>query len=146
MICEFCENTPGDGLRYKIKDYKFWSVYLWEHPYHLGRCFIRLRRHAEDFFDINEDEKKELFEIAQNLRDAIKNSFGAEMMNYASLGNIVQHVHLHVIPRYSKEINFEGATFKDERWGQNYTPYDKKFDVSEEVKAKIMEKIKLKLA
>lgn len=67
MTCEFCDNPQGDNLKYKIKDYKYWSIYLWKHPYYLGRCFIKLNRHAEDFFDISENEEKELFEIARNL-------------------------------------------------------------------------------
>ncbi|PIP22120.1 MAG: hypothetical protein COX38_02370 [Candidatus Nealsonbacteria bacterium CG23_combo_of_CG06-09_8_20_14_all_39_25] len=102
---------------------------------------IRLRRHPEDFFDINEEELKELFEITKKLRDVIKEIFGADIFNYATFGNVVRHVHLHFIPRYSKKVNFLGITFEDERWGQNYAPYNK-FKISKEVESEIIDKIK----
>jgi diadenosine tetraphosphate (Ap4A) HIT family hydrolase len=132
-------------LKYKIKEYQYWTVYLWKHPYYLGRCFAKLNRHAEDFFDINDEEKEELFVIGKELRGAIKDAFGADMLNYAALGNIVRHVHLHFIPRYSKEISFERIRFKDENWGKNYAPYDKNFDIPAEIKEKIARAIESKL-
>lgn len=139
MNCEFC-NLKG----LTIKEYKNWVVHLSDDQRYLGRCIIRLRRHLEDFFDINEEELKELFEITKKLRDAIKEIFGAGMFNYATLGNVVRHVHLHFIPRYSKKVNFLGIIFEDERWGQNYAPYNK-FKISQEIKSKIIDKIKKKL-
>ncbi len=146
MTCKFCDNPQSAELKLKIRDYECWSVFLWMHPYYLGRCFVKLNRHAEDFFDINEDEQKELFKIVRDLRSAIRGAFGAEMFNYATLGNIVRHVHLHVIPRYSNDVSFGGIIFKDERWGKNYAPYDKNFDVPKEIKEKICEEIKLRLS
>jgi diadenosine tetraphosphate (Ap4A) HIT family hydrolase len=145
MNCEFCDNPNSEHLKYKIKEYQRWTVYLWKHPYHLGRCFMKLNRHAEDFFDINDEEKKELFVIGKKLRGAIKDVFGADMLNYAALGNIVKHVHLHFIPRYSKEMSFESIIFKDENCGRNYAPHDKNFDIPVEIKKKILEEIRLKL-
>jgi diadenosine tetraphosphate (Ap4A) HIT family hydrolase len=103
-----------------------------------------LRRHADDFFNINEEELKEFFEITKKLRDVVKEIFGADMFNYAILGNVVRHVHLHFIPRYSKEVNFSGVDFKDERWEQNYSPYNK-FKISEKVESEIIDKIRKKL-
>ena len=89
---------------------------------------------------------KELYDITKNLTDAIKELFGADMLNYAILGNTIRHIHLHVIPRYSKEVDFMGVKFKDERWGQNYAPYDKNFEVPREIKIEICNKIRSRLA
>ncbi len=139
MKCDFC-NFKG----LVIKEYKNWVVHLADDQRYLGRCIIRLKRHAEDFFDIGEEESKEFFEITKKLRNAVRENFGADMFNYATLGNMVRHVHLHFIPRYSKEVNFSGVVFKDEKWGQNYAPYNK-FEISEDVKSKIIDKIRKKL-
>ncbi len=139
MNCEFC-NLQG----LIIKEYKNWAVHLADDQRYLGRCIIRLRRHTEDFFDINEEELKDFFEITKKLRNAVRENFGADMFNYATLGNTVRHVHLHFIPRYSKEVNFSGINFKDERWGQNYVPYNK-FEVSEEIKLEIIRRIRKEL-
>ena len=139
MNCEFC-NFKG----LTIKEYKNWVVHLDDDQRYLGRCIIRLRRHADDFFNINGEELKEFFEITKKLRNVVKEIFGADMFNYAILGNVVRHVHLHFIPRYSKEVNFLGIDFKDEKWGQHYAPYNK-FKISEEVESEIIDKIRKKL-
>jgi diadenosine tetraphosphate (Ap4A) HIT family hydrolase len=51
-------------------------------------------------------------------------------MNYAWLGNLFHehggHGHMHVIPRYAVVREFLGAEFKDERYGDNYVPYQKR--------------------
>lgn len=106
---------------------------------------ISLKRHLEDFLDINQREFNQLYKIMKNLRDVTKESFNADLFNYASLGNYVKHVHLHFIPRYSKKVNFLGIVFEDKNWGKNYTPYDKEFKIPEKVKYKIIEEIKSKL-
>lgn len=143
MVCEFCDNDKFIELR--IKEYRNWIVELYSNQCYLGRCVIRLKRHLEDFFEINEEELKELFEITKKLRDTIKELFGADMFNYASLGNVTRHVHLHFIPRYSKKINFSGFTFEDKRWGQNYTPSDREFKIPKEIQSAIRDKIREKL-
>ncbi|MCL5438382.1 MAG: HIT family protein [Patescibacteria group bacterium] len=113
-----------------------------EDQYYLGRCVILLKRHLEDFFDINENELKELFKITKNLRDVVKKVFGADMFNYATLGNVERHVHLHFIPRYSKKVVFKGIAFEDKNWGKNYAPYNKNFKIPKNVLMKIKDTIK----
>ena len=61
---------------------------------------------------IDKEELKELFKIVKNLKDAIRELFNADMFNYASLGNIIRHVHVHFIPRYSKKVKFRGIILK----------------------------------
>lgn len=111
---------------------------------YLGKCIIRLRRHLEDFFDINEEELKEFFVITKRLRNVIKEIFGADMFNYATLGNVVRHVHLHFIPRYSKSTTFLGVTFEDENWGDNYWPH-RDFQIPKKVQLAIRDKIRERL-
>ena len=123
MPCEFCGVADKFGAP-KIKEYKYWTVYLNTNQSYLGWCTIRLNRHLEDFFDINEKELSEFFRITKKLRDAAKELFCPDMFNYATLGNTVHHVHLHFIPRYSRKVEFTGYVFEDARWKKNYAPYD----------------------
>ncbi len=143
MQCDFC--NPDSNKELKIREYRYWTVSLHPNQYYLGRCMIILNRHAEDFFDIEKNELGEVFEIAKQLRNAVKELFDANMFNYASLGNIIRHVHLHFIPRYRKEVSFEGIVFEDKRWGDNYAPYDRDFRIPKGVLLKIKDEIKSKL-
>lgn len=140
MNCTMCGNSEEFG-RLKIREYEYWRIELHGSQYYLGRCIVILKRHVLDLFEINQDEREELFRIIPLLKDSIKKSFGSDMLNYSSLGNEVQHLHLHVIPRYKKTVKFAGREFKDEQWGSNPSPYDKSFKVSDELYGEIVKTI-----
>lgn len=132
-------------LKYKIKDYKHWSVYIFQNQGYLGRCVIWCKREdALDLADVTPEERNELIIVLKNLRKALKKNFQPDWFNYAFLGNGTRHLHCHFIPRYASGKKFGGITFKDDRWGQNYQT-DKNFKISENLIKKIKLKIQKKL-
>ena len=140
MKCTFCQkNTENDWLL--IKKYKYWRVELRSNQNYLGWSLVILNRHVEDLMDITVDERSELFRITKKLRNAITKAFQTDHFNYASLGNKTRHLHLQVVPRYSKEVVFHGVTFIDNNWESNYSPYDKDFDVPIGIKKTIIQTI-----
>ena len=139
-----CQN-PENFRKLFIKEFKYWKLALHNNQCYLGRCVVILKRHAEDMFEISNEERDELFEIVKKLKGALSETFQPDLMNYSSLGNEVRHLHLHVIPRYNKNVEFAGITFMDKRWGQNPSPYDKGFTVPENVYERLVEKISSKL-
>jgi diadenosine tetraphosphate (Ap4A) HIT family hydrolase len=104
-----------------IKDCQYWTVLVHTNQGYLGRCVVWCKReNAQDLTEATKEERDELFAILSNLKKAIERAFRPDWMNYAFLGNELQHLHGHVIPRYSAEREFEGVRFRDERWGHNY--------------------------
>lgn len=142
MECFFCKDHE-DLL---IKKYKYWTITLHTNQCYLGRCTINLNRHIVDLFDINEEERKELFEVMIKLRNAMKELFKPDLFNYASLGNTDRHLHLHFIPRYAGKREFDGVEFVDEKWGKNYTPYNKEFKIPNSVFNNLRKLIKEKIS
>ena len=140
MNCLMCKDK-NEYSWLKIKEGTFWTVSLRNEQNYLGWCVVILKRHLEDLMDISDEERTELFLIVKQLRDVIQEQLKADMFNYASLGNVSNHLHLQVVPRYREEVMFEGATFADKNWGKNYSPYDKTFTVPKAVKQKIKEVI-----
>ncbi len=135
--CLFCDGPEGieDDL---VKRYDHWTVFVNLNQEHLGRCIIKLNRHLVDFFEVTEEEREELFgTVVPELKVALKRSFDPDLFNYASLGNCVRHLHLHVIPRYKDEREFEDVVFRDRNWNSHYKPYDEDFEVSDEVRHSI---------
>lgn len=104
-----------------IKDYEYWSVYIAENQCYLGRCTIWCKReNATDMTEATEAEHLEFLLIIKMLKKAVEKAFQADWLNYAFLGNEVQHLHCHFIPRYSSYRLFANMFFLDNRWGQNY--------------------------
>ncbi len=131
-----------DFSKYKIKDYKYWSIFIHQNQGYLGRCVIWCNREdALDLSDATKDEQKELFIVLIELRKAMQKAFQPDWLNYAFLGNETKHLHGHFVPRYAKPKEFEGIIFKDEAYGHNYKT-DHNFSISENVLEKIRIKIK----
>jgi diadenosine tetraphosphate (Ap4A) HIT family hydrolase len=128
-----------DFDKYKIKDYKYWQIFIHQNQGYLGRCVVWCKREdALDLTDANEEEQKELFLVLNELREAIKKVFQPDWFNYSFLGNETRHLHAHFVPRYAKPKVFGGITFEDKLWGHNY-----KTDHSFETPEPVLEKIKL---
>src|ERR1035437_8405560 len=103
------------------------------------RSLLRQRRCTE-LPDGKREEQDELFLILKELKDASVKCYGGEWFNFAFLGNETRHLHGHFIPRYSKEKQFAGLTFKDERWRHNY-----RTDHTFLTPPKVLEEIRLKM-
>lgn len=133
-----------DYEKLKIKSYKYWDLYLHENQCYLGRVFVQLKdeKGVEDFLDIQGQVREEFFQIGQNIKKAVKTLFKPDKMNYAALSNTSPVIHVHIIPRYKDTREFNGVTFKDTRWGQNYAPYDRSFVIEESTLFKIRDALK----
>ncbi|MFA5051327.1 MAG: HIT domain-containing protein [Patescibacteria group bacterium] len=131
-----------DFLKYKIRNYKYWCIYIHQNQGYLGRCIVWCNREgALDLTDATLEEREELFVILKDLRESLKNIFQPDWFNYSFLGNGTRHLHCHFIPRYASDRKFGGTIFKDEKWGHNYRT-DHDFKISEELLEQIRFRIK----
>jgi diadenosine tetraphosphate (Ap4A) HIT family hydrolase len=107
--CPLCQPRPDDCAQWvKIAALSCSSLYLDRNQTYRGHCqLIYDPRHVEGL------EKLELHEHAAMMNDlacaarAIARSMQPDHMNYVSLGNVVPHLHWHLVPRYRS----------DPRWG-----------------------------
>ena len=110
-----------DFSKYKIKDYKYWKIFVHPNQGYLGRCVIWCKRKdAVDLTDVTKQEQEEFFSVLKKLKRAVTDIFQPDWFNYSFLGNDTRHLHAHFIPRYATLKTFEGITFKDKLFGHNY--------------------------
>ena len=138
-------------MRIILLSTKYWDVALNEDQAYLGRGILVLKRNCGDLAKLTKEEIIELFEIIKKLEKAIKKAFKAEMFNWTCLMNDAYkqtppkpQVHLHLRPRYRKDVTFEGKVFKDPEFAHHYNK-ERKDIVSEILLNKIAEKIKQNL-
>src|SRR3989344_4781964 len=131
--------------KYKIKDYKYWSISLHPNQGYLGRCVIWCnRKDALDLSDATQEEQSELFIVLNELRSAITKALQPDWLNYAFLGKETRHLHGHVIPRYAQPKEFEGVIFEDKLYGHNYKTahnFSAPVEVVEKIRLKIKEEL-----
>ena len=131
-----------DLSKYKIKEYKYWEVFIHQNQSYFGRCVVWCKRDdALDLTDATKEEREELFLILRELREALIKTFQPDWFNYSFLGNNIRHLHCHFIPRYAKPKIFEGIKFEDKLFGHNW-----KTDHSFITPESVLEKIRLLIA
>jgi ATP adenylyltransferase len=111
--CIFCRARDGDeaeGLVVERGERAF--VLLNKFPYASGHLMVAPVRHVGEFGELEDDETLELHRLAANGLAALAETFAPQGYNLGwNLGRIagagvVDHVHLHVVPRWAGDTNF----------------------------------------
>lgn len=135
-----------DYSKFLIKEFEHWDLFLNESQYFLGRTYLWAKR--KDLIDMDHATPAEVGEYL-SLRALIKNVlvklFGPDKFNYYDAGNLISHLHVHIIPRYGKKVEFKGTIFEDKIFGKNHSFYDKNFKFSDEILFKIRDSIRREL-
>lgn len=66
-----------------------------------GYCFLMLKRHAVELYELTADEGAAFMRDVQRVSRAVHRLTGAVKLNYEIHGNTVPHLHLHLFPRYA---------------------------------------------
>ena len=68
-----------------------------------GYCILLLKDHHEDLTALPLERQVRLFEDVSRVATAMQRVLEPERINYACLGNMLRHIHWHVIPRYADD-------------------------------------------
>jgi diadenosine tetraphosphate (Ap4A) HIT family hydrolase len=116
--CQYCELIEaGSGLlsEWCIKLAETATSIAWLHKdqYWPGRCVVAARQHATELFLLGPDVCQIHLREMVSLAEAIQRAFGGDKMNYECLGNVVQHVHWHLIPRYKWDFLWRRTVWEE---------------------------------
>ncbi|MCI8399442.1 MAG: HIT family protein [Oscillibacter sp.] len=111
--CFYCEN--GEKLRslmLEICELPYSKVYLNRDQKHRGRCIVALKEHKTEYFQLDPAENAGYFAEVSRVAKAIYDLYHPDKINYATYGDGVPHVHVHIVPKYRDGLNW-GAPFDD---------------------------------
>jgi ATP adenylyltransferase len=111
--CIFCLAAAGDDEDWLVvhRDERA-LVMLNRYPYSSGHLMVAPHRHVGDFAALDDGEAAELHRLAGQGMSALGAIFAPQGYNVGwNLGRIagagiVDHVHLHVVPRWAGDTNF----------------------------------------
>ena len=75
-------------------------------PDYPGFCRVILQRHAMEMTDLSPAEQRRLMEKVFSVEALVRKTLHPDKINLASLGNLVPHVHWHIIPRFATDAHF----------------------------------------
>jgi diadenosine tetraphosphate (Ap4A) HIT family hydrolase len=99
--CELCDVKPEPVWR----NDKF-AVILVDEPAYPGFCRVIWHAHVREMSDLADADRLLLNDAVWRLELAVRAVMAPLKVNVASLGNVVPHLHWHVIPRYLDDANF----------------------------------------
>ena len=101
LTCELCELTVPPVWR----DDKL-SVILVDDPAYPGFCRVIWNEHVKEMSDLAQADRMMLNDAVWHVELALRDVMAPGKVNVASLGNVVPHLHWHVIPRYADDAHF----------------------------------------
>ncbi len=99
-----------------IYESKHWTWSLRPLQPTLGAGILALKHYTESFSDITFEEGKDLVVIIKVIEERLKEHFSYDKINYLMLMMVDPHLHFHLIPRYSRTIEYEGINWSDKGW------------------------------
>ena len=103
--CVICKDSSGDVL-YQDALCRVVLVGGDEGRAFPGFCRVILNRHVSEMSDLSLTEQRHLMDTVLLVERVVRDVQQPDKMNLASLGNVVPHVHWHVIPRWNDDSHF----------------------------------------
>jgi diadenosine tetraphosphate (Ap4A) HIT family hydrolase len=100
--CELCREDGGEVL---WRD-GFCRIVLVADLHYAGFCRVILDRHVREMTDLDDAERARLMHAVFATERALREALAPDKVNLASLGNLVPHLHWHVIPRFRDDRHF----------------------------------------
>lgn len=105
--CPLCEGTAETVL---WRD-AFCRVIWVDDADYPGFCRVILNAHVKEMTDLPSLERQRLMDVVFAVEAAVREVARPDKINLASLGNLVPHVHWHVIPRWEADRCFPDAVW-----------------------------------
>ncbi len=105
--CQLCREAGGDIL-WQDERCRLLLVADADYP---GFCRIVWKRHVAEMTDLDTAERHHLMSVVFAAEKALRITARPDKVNLASLGNVVPHLHWHVIPRWRDDRHFPNAVW-----------------------------------
>jgi len=112
--CIFCSKPAESDDRGNLILYRGQKAFVMENafPYNNGHLMVIPYRHTSSIDDIDADAAAEVWSLLAKSRRALSKAFNPDGFNIginlgrAAGAGIDQHLHIHIVPRWSGDVNY----------------------------------------
>lgn len=106
--CIFCKIAAGEIPSKTVYEDDDFRAILDISPASKGHVIILPKNHADNIFEISDEDASGIMLVAKKIASKVKNVFGCDGVNILqnngeAAGQTVFHFHVHVIPRYEND-------------------------------------------
>lgn len=103
MSCVLCET---DGGLFVVRTPRFRIVRVLDEPAHPAFYRLIWNAHVAEFSDLSDTDRHACMDAVTEIERALRSLLAPTKVNLASLGNVVPHLHWHVIARFDGDSHF----------------------------------------
>jgi len=129
--CPLCK-TDGEDILFANDLYRIIAV---NDPAWPGFCRVILNRHAAEMTDLPIEDRSALMKAVCVTESILRDLMQPDKINLASLGNVVPHVHWHVIPRWQEDSHFPDPIWANTKREWTNKPKADNREIAERLKA-----------
>lgn len=100
--CLMC-NKWADEPDLRVAELDQTYVILNRDQFFTGYCFVVAKEHVTELFHLEPEVRAVVMEEVNAVAAAVAGAFKPDKINYELLGNMVPHMHWHVVPRFKSD-------------------------------------------
>lgn len=116
MICDRINMIKEGSNPWFVKELETGYVVIGDNQHFEGYTLFLCKEHKTELFQLAHSAKMRFLEEMSIVAEAVSKAFGAEKMNYELLGNGDTHLHWHLFPRVSGDLEGYGNNGKGPVW------------------------------
>ena len=103
--CIMCADIhlEANAFSFLVAELRQSYVRLGRNQYRRGNTVVALKRHANELFELSDDELADYWRDVADAAAAIQRVFAPVKINYAILGNLCPHIHCHLLPQFATD-------------------------------------------
>ena len=112
--CVLCQiNRSSD-----IWSDRFCRVIIVDDADYPGYCRLIWRTHVKELTDLPAAQRAHCMRVVFAVEQALRRVFNPDKVNLASFGNMVPHLHWHIMPRFNGDAHFPDPVWAKRRRGK----------------------------
>lgn len=140
--CFYCEKSEKlNSLMIEICKLEASTVYLNRDQKHVGRVIVALNEHKDEYFELEDTQRDQFFKEVSITAKAIKNAYNTDKINYATFGDKVSHVHVHIVPKHKTALQW-GVPFDDFAVPKEFLTDEQYQEIVDKLKSEIAKLVK----
>ncbi len=102
--CAYCMIGQNDELvgafGIPILDMGESNLILFKEQSHRGRCIVASKHHVDDISDLTDEQSAAYMADVRRVAAAVHKAFGPDKVNFGAYGDLMHHLHFHIVPKY----------------------------------------------
>lgn len=116
LICQRIELIKKGENPYFVKELETGYLVIGDHQYFAGYSLFLAKEHVTELHHLEKETRLRFLEEMSLVQEAVAKAFTAEKMNIELLGNGDAHLHWHLFPRRTGDMNGHGLKGRGPVW------------------------------